>query len=300
MMMMSLLNTVKFITTHPLNKGQQLNALIRFLKWQLSSKIFPSPIIYRWINGSLIIYPGDTGLTGNLYCGLHEFADMAYLLHVTTAESLLIDIGANVGSYTVLACAVRGARGYCFEPVPLTYERLIDNIKINNLSERVIALNLGLSDREDELVFTADENCMNHVVTSDSNDLTTNTVKVKVLPLDKILQSESPSLIKIDVEGFERLVLKGMETTLANESLHSVIMELNGSGSRYGFKEEEILRTMIDYGFLTYTYEPFSRKLKTLDGKNNLSGNTLFIRNENLVKERIEKSTRILIGNMEI
>lgn len=207
---MSLFSTVKFIASHPLNSGQQVGALSRFFKWQVVSRLFPHPIVYRWVDESkIIIYPGDTGLTGNLYCGLHEFTDMAYLLHVTTAEDLFIDIGANVGSYTVLACAVRGAKGYCFEPVPSTYERLMDNIRINNLSERVVALNLGLADREGELVFTADENCTNHVVTSTSNDATTNTIKVNVLPLDEVLQDEAPSIIKIDVEGFEKLVLDG-------------------------------------------------------------------------------------------
>jgi FkbM family methyltransferase len=284
---MSLYNTLYFIATHPLNQGQQSDALIRFFKWQVVSRLFPNPITYKWINESkIIIHPGDTGLTGNLYCGLHEFTDMAYLLHVATAEDIFIDVGANVGSYTILACAVRGARGYCFEPVPSTYERLMDNIRINNLSGRVVALNLGLADREGELVFTVDENCMNHVV--------------NVLPLDKILQDEAPSIMKIDVEGFEKLVLEGGIVTLANKSLHSVIMELNGSGSRYGFEEEEILSTMINHGFSTYTYEPFSRELITLHGKNSLSGNTLFIRNEALVKERIEKSSQILVGNVKI
>jgi FkbM family methyltransferase len=298
---MSLFKTVKFIATHPLNKGQESAALIRFLKWQMASRIFPSAIIHNWINESkIIIYPGDTGLTGNLYCGLHEFADMAYLLHVTTAEDLFVDVGANVGSYTILACAVKGAKGYCFEPVPSTYERLTDNIRINNLSERVFALNLGLSDREGELVFTADENCMNHVVEDINKNTCMNTVKINVLPLDKVLQGKAPSMVKIDVEGFETSVLEGSHETLSNKSLHSVIMELNGSGLRYGFREEKILKTMIAQGFSTYTYEPFSRELKTLNGKNNVSGNTLFIRNVELVKKRIEKSPKILFGSLSI
>lgn len=256
---MSFFNTVKFIATHPLNKGREFASIIKFLKWQVASRVFPSPIIYKWINESrIVIHPGDTGLTGNLYCGLHEFADMAYLLHVLDPEDLFIDIGANVGSYTVLACAVKGAKGYCFEPVPSTYERLMDNIRINNLSERVVALNLGLADREGELIFTSDENCTNHVVTSgDNSKILPNTVKVKVFPLDRILESKSPSVIKIDVEGFETLVIEGAHETLKHQSLHSVIMELNGSGLRYGYREEENLKIMTNYGFLTYTYSKF-------------------------------------------
>jgi FkbM family methyltransferase len=298
---MSLLNTIYHIFTHPLNKGQASAALIRFVKWQLASRIFPNPIIYSWINGSkIIIYPGETGLTGNLYCGLHEFVDMTYLLHVANEDDLFIDCGANVGSYTILACAAKGAKGYCFEPVPSTFARLVDNIKINNLGKQVTAINSGLSEQEGELVFTTDENCMNHVVTNTSNDTTNNTVKVKVLALDNVLDGKNPSIMKIDVEGFETLVLKGSYKTLQNDSLHSVILELNGSGEKYGFSEEKILKLMNDNGFSTYIYEPFSRELKTLNGNINGSGNTLFIRNEALVKNKLKVSPEILIGSISI
>lgn len=160
--------------------------------------------------------------------------------------------------------------GYCFEPVPATFERLMDNIRINNLAGHVEALNLGLSDKEGELVFTSGENSMNHVVAD--NEPSLEVVRVKVLPLDMILKDKSPSVLKIDVEGFETPVLNGAQATLSNKSLHSVIMELNGSGSRYGFNEDDILEMMSSYGFSTYSYEPFSRELTTLDGKTTFPG----------------------------
>ena len=45
---------------------------------------------------------GMTGATGNVYCGLHEFEDMALVLHALRPRDLFVDVGANVGSYTVL------------------------------------------------------------------------------------------------------------------------------------------------------------------------------------------------------
>ena len=68
---------------------------------------------------------GETGLTGNLYAGLHEFADMAFVMHALRPTDLFVDIGANAGSYTILACAVAKARGCAFEPLPSTYRRLV-------------------------------------------------------------------------------------------------------------------------------------------------------------------------------
>ena len=79
---MSLLNTVKFITTHPLNRGHKLKSSSRFAKWQIGSRLVSGAIVYDWVNGSkFLVKTGETGLTGNIYTGLHEFADMAFLLH---------------------------------------------------------------------------------------------------------------------------------------------------------------------------------------------------------------------------
>lgn len=120
--------------------------------------------------------------------GLPEFADMGYLLHTTSKEDLFVDIGANVGSYTLLACAaVRGARGICFEPVPDTCQRLLDNIRLNDIAGCVNALNLGLSDQPGELRFTVGENCMNHVLAEGEGG---DAIKVEVVPLDSVLDGE--------------------------------------------------------------------------------------------------------------
>lgn len=296
---MALFNTLKFILNHPLNRKRRVSALTGFLKWQIGSRLIPGAVVYNWINGTrVIVRSGETGFTGNIYSGLFDFFEMAYVLTVLDSTDLFVDIGSNMGSYTILACAAKGAKGYCFEPVPTTFSRLMDNIRINNLSGRVEALNIGLSDREDELIFTSGKDCENHVVAG--NEKLLDVIEVKVLPLDAILADQSPSLLKIDVEGFETLVLKGAQATLRRESLHSVLMELNGSGSRYGFDENQILKTMRDYGFSEYGYEPFSRELKALAGKNSFSGNTLFVRNPDVVLEKISKSPRMLVGNVQL
>jgi FkbM family methyltransferase len=295
---MNLFNNLQFLN-HPLNKKHKTEAIIRFLRWQIGSRIVPGEIVYHWINDTkFIVHPGETGLTGNIYCGLHEFADMAYVLHVLNPDELFIDIGANVGSYSILACGVKKAYGYCFEPIPLTFERLLENIRLNNLIDRVIALNIGLSDAEGELAFTADENCTNHVVTD--LDSTTSTVRTRVALLDDILQDCDPHLMKIDVEGFETKVINGSHNTLKKESLHSVIIEFNKSGRRYNLTEDSILTAMSEHGFKPYIYEPFSRELKITSDFQSESGNILFVRNLDLILERIKNSPEIYIHGVAL
>jgi FkbM family methyltransferase len=294
---MPLLNTLAFIANHPLNRGRKVRALADYFKWQIGCRLVPGQVIYNWINGSrIIVRRGETGVTGNLYCSLHDFADMAYVLHTLSPEDLFIDIGANVGSYTVLACAAKRAKGICFEPVPSTFEKLMDNLRINNLCDRVIAKNIGLSDREGDLIFTSGEDTTNHIVAGDER--ASNIVRVKVLPLDAILGGVTPSLLKIDVEGYETSVLRGARQTLENQGLHSVIMELNGSGQRYGFKDGDIVTYMDSLGFSTFRYEPFSRELIRTDGHDCLSGNTLFIRGAHEMQARLKQAPQILVGNV--
>ncbi|MFH0725692.1 MAG: FkbM family methyltransferase [Pseudomonadota bacterium] len=295
---MSLFNTLKHLVNHPLNKPNKMAAIIRFLKWQAGSRLVPGGVIYQWVNKSMVVVrPGEDGITGNIYCGLHEFPDMAFLLHTLRANDLFVDIGANAGSYTILACSAIGARGYCFEPVPSTYERLMTNIRLNNIGERVVALNIALGNSRGKINFSSDQDAMNHVLSENEDEK--NKIIVDVATLDDELIGD-PFLMKIDVEGYETPMLKGAEKTLKNEELCGVIMELNGSGNRYGHDESEILSMMFRYGFKTYSYKPFERSFINLEGKNLSGGNTIFIRNMDRVLGRIQKAPRIAVHGVSI
>ncbi len=295
---MSLTGTLRYIVDHPLNRRQRARALARFLKWQIGSRLVPGPVVLEWINGAkLIVRPGETGVTQNVYCGLHDFEDMLYTLHVLTPDDLFVDVGANVGAYTVLACAAAGARGYCFEPVPETFARLWDNLLVNNLTSRVTALNAGISDSDGELSFTVSQNCTNHVLAP--HEAGTNSVKVRVHTLDGLLSGKSPSFLKIDVEGFETAVLTGARTTLGDPSLCSILIELNGSGARYGYSDSSVLRKLRDAGFSPFKYEPRSRELRALPGANPHGNDTLLLRNVDATREKLSRAPKFRIGQYE-
>lgn len=287
------------IAHHPLNRHRRAQALLGYARWQLGTRVLRQAIVFEWLPGvRAIVRRTDIGMNKNIYVGLHDFHDMAYLLHVTTPEDLFLDVGANVGSYTLLACGAKGARGFSFEPVPSTFSRLLDNIAINHLQSRVVPMNIGLSDSDGELYFTGDVDAINHVLPDGASR--DHAIKVPVHSLDSVLQAETPTIMKIDVEGFETNVLNGASRILSNPALHSVIMELNGLGSRYGFDDKKIAGKMQEYGFHTYQYLPFTRTLQPLNGGINEYENTLFIRNESYVKDRIASSPRISISSVEL
>ena len=288
---MSLLKTLGFVTGHPLNRDRRLAALGRFLRWQLGSRLVTGPVVHHWIEGArFLVGPGETGLTGNLYAGLHEFPEMAFVLHLLRPGDLFLDIGANAGAYTLLACAVAGARALAFEPVPATFQRLRTNVRLNDLDDRARCLNVALGAAEGRVAFTSGLDTTNHALAE--VEVATDATEVALRRLDDILDREAPLLIKLDVEGFESPVLQGAAKTLERPELRAVIMELNGSGARYGYRDADLLETMGDLGFRAYGYDPFTRRLQDLEGGGGDSGNTLFLRDEGLVRRRLEGARR--------
>src|SRR5688572_4557557 len=168
---MGLITLLKFITTHPLNRKNPINAIGRFAKWQINSRLNPHPVVYNYTDKTkLIIQRKMTGATGNLYCGLHEFNDMGFVLHFLRKDDLFIDIGANIGSYTVLAGGHIGANVISIEPVPQTFEHLKRNIAINEMDNHVRAYNIALGSEKGQLSFTTGFDTMNHVATETDTD----------------------------------------------------------------------------------------------------------------------------------
>lgn len=268
-----MIEIIKFLYQHPLNKKAKLTAIIKFIKWQLINSLWNGAFVYTWINESkLIVSKGMTGATGNIYVGLMEYRDMSFLLHYLKNEDLFYDIGANVGVYTVLASKVKKAKTVSIEPLPSTYEKLQDNIHINRL-DNVISLNLGLSYEKSKLYFTTDKDTMNSVAISSDK----NVQEVNVDTLDNLVQLYgAPKVIKIDVEGYETNVLKGAHKLLSGDTLEVIILELNGSGTKYGFNDDQIHTDLKKNGFDPFSYDPFQRSLLKIEHYG--TSNTIYIK----------------------
>lgn len=82
-MLKSLFHTLRSIMHHPLNQKEKVGALLRYLRWQLGSRIVDGEIVYDWVGGArLLLRAGERGPTGNIYSGLHEYSHMSYVLHI--------------------------------------------------------------------------------------------------------------------------------------------------------------------------------------------------------------------------
>lgn len=285
--------TMGFILTHPLGKRHPLRAFLRFLYWQFQTIIFRSDFIVKTFISPVKFYArkGLTGISGNIYTGLHEFNDMAFLLHLLRPDDIFFDIGANVGAYTLLASGICHAQSTALEPVVTTFHILNKNIVLNKLQDKVTLLNCGAGAVSGNVTFSVHEDTTNHVIAHDER--VANKQNLPVINVDSLLITHHPCLIKIDVEGYETKVLKGMKETLELPSLKAIIIELNGSGGRYGFNEGDIHDLLVAKGFRSFAYDPFTRSLTKLATYG--QHNTIYCRDIPFIMERIRTAKAINI-----
>lgn len=290
--MNSVQRTFRFINNHPLAGKHKLKAYYNLIAWQLSQ--FPSPkekIVPFVHDTKLFAKKGLAAATGNIYTGLHEFDDMGFLLHLLQPADLFFDIGANIGAYSVLATGVKKSKVVAIEPIPGTFKWLEKNIRLNDIGDKVKPLNIGISGKPGSLNFTTLYDSINHVIPGNV-PVEENILKVQVDTIDNIVAKEGcPVLVKIDVEGYETEVIAGMKDTLKMPTLRAIIMELNGSGTRYGFDESAIHEILLENNFRPFMYQPLTRNLKPLETFG--SFNTIYLRDLEFVKSRIESSEKI-------
>lgn len=248
--------------------------------WQWRSRILGGAQHRTWIGGATtVVERGMSGATGNLYFGLHEFADMAFLLHFLRRDDLFFDIGANVGTYSILAAKLAGARVCSFEPDPETMIKLERNVSANAISNSVTLQPYALGEQTGEIGFTVGQDAMNHV--TDDPSLIGQTVAIR--RLDDVADSSVPRMIKIDVEGHEDAAFRGAANVLADPRLIAIEAETVSI---------EVRVRLESLGFTRCYYDPTTRRI---DCQPNEIGanNQLFLRDIDAAQERVNGAVSI-------
>jgi FkbM family methyltransferase len=164
-----------------------------------------------------------------------ELQEMSAKLLAEHHDGIVIDIGANLGSYVVpLAKQHDYLQFECFEPQRIVYYQLCANIFLNRLSN-VYAHNVGLSNDKRINTYVLPNYAEETNIGAFSIDFDTRakdyevksegvTERMIIIPLDS-MQYEKVRLIKIDVEGHELSVLLGAEHTLRENNYPPIIFE---------------------------------------------------------------------------
>ena len=159
------------------------------------------------------------------------------------------DVGANIGFYSLLAASRPGTNVIAFEPNPTTMKVLRRNIELNK-RDNIRVLNLALSDSEGTARFDTIRRDSTDAKAHLAAEKTDGTIEVETSRGDRLIESgdiQGPDILKIDVEGAEYLVIKGMGEALSCCRL--IICEVHSRMWRYGSNADDLETYLHHRGF---------------------------------------------------
>lgn len=190
--------------------------------------------------------------------GVYEDVETEFVKKIIHKGDVVLDIGANIGYYSLIFAKLVGKLGkvFSFEPEPYNFSLLNKNIKINHY-DNVVTENRVVSDFNGitKLYLSEIRTGMHRIYPS--RYTTTKTVDVKTISIDDYFQNnelkDKISFIKIDVEGSELGVLHGMKNILQNNHMIKVLLEFVPFCIReFGAKPKDLLDFLNDMNFKFY------------------------------------------------
>lgn len=170
-------------------------------------------------------------------------------------QSTFIDIGANIGWYSILASYV-GAKVYCFEPIQNNYQRLCENIELNG-SSMIKPFNMGLGEKEgteDFYFYNMASGASSRVNLNHWTEKYSKPQKMRcnIDTLDHICAQEEIDqidLIKCDVEGSELFVFKGGVETIKRFRPFVLSEMLRKWSAKFNYHPNDIIKFFADLDY---------------------------------------------------
>jgi len=177
-----------------------------------------------------------------------------------------VDIGANIGYYTLIFAKLVGKKGlvYAFEPDLDNFEILKKNIKLNNYNN-VILINKAVSNKNGKLkLYLSEKNLADHY-SFDSND-GRKSIDVDCVSIDEYFRDIKIDFIKMDIQGYEYIVFDGMRETLKNNNDLKIVTEFYPMGIFLsGRNSKNYLKALLSYGFNITNINEEDNKIEELD-----------------------------------
>jgi len=183
-----------------------------------------------------------------------EEMESSFILHNLKDGDVFIDVGANIGYFSMLAAQQKAAIVLAIEPIPKTYEMLNMNIEHNMFANVIQSLNVALGSKSYTAKFTCALGPKNHAE-YEANNIHSNlpTIDVEVVTLESLVRSRNEinkiDFIKVDIEGCEYDFLLG-----AKESIEifkpMIMMEIEEARlAKYNATAQQVFAFMDSLGY---------------------------------------------------
>lgn len=218
---------ILFRTINRLNPTSHGRHFVSKLAMRLNA--MPKDGVYRLEPSLIMELHMNDFIERSIYFDSFEFLCRRIIMSFLKSDSVFIDIGANIGYYSLLSNAKgHKARVISFEPNPVTVKQLRRNIYLNS-AHRIEVFDIALSDNEGEvMLYCPKDETHGHASMRNQGWRDPDTYTIPTRRLDDVLPEniEQIDLIKIDVEGSELFVFRGGVETIKRFK-PAIIMELN-------------------------------------------------------------------------
>lgn len=178
----------------------------------------------------------------------------AYLKRSVKPGGVVLDVGAHVGVFTIMLARWVGPTGhvYAFEPTPQTRAALEDHLVLNEVADRVTPVPMAVSDAPGTARFYVASNSLENTLNATHSRIpSAEPIDVPVTTIDDFcaVNNLKPTLVKLDVEGFELHALRGARQTLASHR-PTVVVEMHPMNwPEIGISRVQAAATLDDLGY---------------------------------------------------
>ena len=198
--------------------------------------------------------------------GTYEKLEAKIMEEKIKVGNITVDVGANIGLHTLNMARIVGNTGrvFAFEPDPSNFEILEKNVKINNY-QNIILEQKAVGDKHGRTTLYQSDNPGMHRIFPQTKQAK-GQVQVELTSLDKYFidsnLANKINFIKIDVEGFEFSVLKGMKNILKNNKKIKILFEnMQINTIQAGFTPIKVLNYLTSYDFKLFCLDDSTKKL---------------------------------------
>jgi FkbM family methyltransferase len=194
---------------------------MKLMSWHLKP-------VFQWDGHTVHMNPSDFGVSFELQStGEYEGASMDYVRRTLQPGMVFVDVGANIGLFTLTAARQIGANGrvFAFEPGNDNCALLRKNVEVNNYTGNVTVIEKAVSNKSGTCtLFKSEFNPADHRIYEVSKDR--KSMEIECIALDDYFKPGNRiDMIKMDIEGAEELAIKGMERILTETKKLQLVVE---------------------------------------------------------------------------
>ncbi len=215
----------------------------------------------------LILYP-DSKLSELIFRHNFESAERQFHSHYLKAGDIYVDVGANIGLFTVIAASKVGQDGvvYAFEPADLPRNRLIKNVRLNGFGNvYVISKALSNRSRQDSIFIPLDGHDAWSSLGKPTAGQDVIEQTVQMIKWDDFAKENAVgkvAMMKLDVEGWESKVLEGASALLSSKQAPLLQVEFTDEAAQSaGSSCQHLYEALENFGYKMYRYDAQNNKL---------------------------------------